>query len=500
MSKKNKKNDYLFFLLFFLLGIITRVPFVEKIQSHMDGPQYSIGVIRYSFEQSTPEAPGYPLYIGLGMLFNLLFNDPYKSILAVSILGSALGAAILFYLGLKIYHKNVGIAAAIIFLSGSTFYYLGLTAYAFLLIVPTTALLAYAVYRIFVLQKDEGVFLGLIFGICLGIRPQEILQIVTLFGLGFVFLSNKEKVKTIIFFMLVTLSWLIPVINSVGLNEFLGIFSHSSELITTRGTLLTNLTAMVKGFLLSFGISAIFLLYFLRFIKKGVKKATIFFTAWIFPGLLINLIFFSDHAGYQMSYLTGFLILISYAIWKSVGKNKLLFILTLILISGFNLYWFFYNRDPNFDKPYRFLSFHYSEIVKNDIKIGGKIKFIQKNFDPKTTLIVTNALYFRQYMYYLKNYQVTDIEAIDTNIPKFMYVKRDGKNWNRREYTSKDFSVLIAANIKNIIFTDDYAKDYIKKYPVKVYVLPGKSTITFISVPKNVKMFYKYHFVEIKKL
>lgn len=354
MSKKNKKNDYLFFLLFFLLGIITRLPFVEKIQSHMDGPQYSIGVVRYSFEQSTPEAPGYPLYISLGMLFNLLFNDPYKSILAVSILGSALGAGILFYLGSKIYHRNVGIAAAIIFLSGSTFYYLGLTAYAFLLIVPTTALLAYAVYRIFVLQKDEGIFLGVIFGICLGIRPQEILQIIVLFGLGFIFLSNKEKVKTIISFILVTLSWIIPVVNSVGLNQFLGIFSHSSELITTRGTVLANLTAMVKGFLLSFGISAIFLVYFFRFIKKRgnlikeIKKPTIFFAAWIFPGLLLNLILFSDHAGYQMSYLTGILILISYAVWKSIGKNKLLFVFTLILISGFNLYWFFLQQGSKF--------------------------------------------------------------------------------------------------------------------------------------------------------
>ena len=30
-------------------------------------------------------------------------------------------------------------------------------------------------------------------------------------------------------------------------------------------------------------------------------------------------------------------------------------------------------------------------------------------------------------MYYLKDYQVTDIKAVDTNIPRFMYVKRDAK-------------------------------------------------------------------------
>lgn len=74
------------------------------------------------------------------------------------------------------------------------------------------------------------------------------------------------------------------------------------------------------------------------------------------------------------------------------------------------------------------------------------------------------------------------------------------KNWNRKEYISKDFSLLINQGIKNVVFTDDFAKDYIKNYPVKIYTLPGKSTITSISVPNNVKMFYKYHLVEIKKL
>jgi hypothetical protein len=470
----------------------------------MDGPQYSIAVVRYSFEQQTPGPPGYPLYIGLGKFFNLFTHDPYSALLLTGVLGSVLGAVILFHIGLKLFHRNVGIAAAAIFLTGSTFYYLGLTEYGYILIVPTTVLLAYEVYRIFILHKKEGIFLGLIFGICIGIRPQEILQIVTLFALGFIFLPGKEKIKTIISFSLVTLLWLVPIINAVGIKQFLDMFNQSSALIAYRGTLTANSFNVIKGFLLSFGISGIFLVYFLRFIKKrphlvkNTKKQVVFFSAWIIPGLLINIILFSDHPGYQISYLTGILILLSYAIWKKTEKNNFLFIFIIIIISLFNLFWFFYNRDPNLSKPYRFLSFHYSEIVKNDIKLGGKIKFIHENFDPKTTLIVTNSLYWRPYMYYLKDYRVSDIEAIDTNIPMYMYVKRDAINWNRKEYVSKDLFLQIPQNIKNIVFTEDNAKNYIKNYSINVRSLPGNSTITSISVPKNSEMFYKYHFVEIR--
>lgn len=233
------------------------------------------------------------------------------------------------------------------------------------------------------------------------------------------------------------------------------------------------------------------------FIKNN-KKNILFYSAWILPGLLFNLIFFSYHAGYQMSYLSGLLILISYCLWKITYKRKLFFVLTIILISIFNLNWFFYNRDPSFSKPYRFLSFHYSEIVKNDIKLGGKIKFIQKNFDPKTTLIVTTALYWRQFSYYLKQYQITDIEYIDTDIPVYKFVIRDTINWDRKEYVRKNLFLDIPSNIKTLVLTDDKASGYVKDYPGKTYKLPGNSFITSISIEKNVRMIYGYHRIEIK--
>src|SRR5579864_1750546 len=94
-----KKFDYFLCFLFAIIAFISRAPLVEHIQSHWDGPQYSIAVVRYSYEQQTPAPPGYPLYIALGKLFYIFFQDPHKSILAISVFSSVIGSVILYLIG-----------------------------------------------------------------------------------------------------------------------------------------------------------------------------------------------------------------------------------------------------------------------------------------------------------------------------------------------------------------------------------------------------------------
>ena len=88
-----KKKDCLLSLTFFLIGIITRVPLIEKMQSHWDGSLFSIAVLNYSIEKNTPPTPGHPLYIAFGKIFYYLVNDPHIAILLVSALFSGLSAA-----------------------------------------------------------------------------------------------------------------------------------------------------------------------------------------------------------------------------------------------------------------------------------------------------------------------------------------------------------------------------------------------------------------------
>src|SRR5258708_6367052 len=98
-----KRIDYILCFLFGAFALVSRVPLLERYQSHWDGPQYTIAIIRYSFEQQTPAPPGYPFYIGLGKFFYLLLHDPHTAIVAVSVFASIIGAITLYFVGLKMY-------------------------------------------------------------------------------------------------------------------------------------------------------------------------------------------------------------------------------------------------------------------------------------------------------------------------------------------------------------------------------------------------------------
>ncbi len=495
------KKDYFLLIFLGLIAFLSRVFLLEHFQSHWDGPQYSIAILRYSLVQETPAPPGYPIYIALGKLFYFFTHDPHKAILAVSVLGSVLGVMVFYFVGRKMVNPLVGIVAALIFLTGSTFYYFGITAYAYGFLPALTTLLGFVVYEIFVKRKNWGIFLGLVSGFYFGFRPQEMLQVGPLVLLGFIFLSNKEKLKMLIAFFAFTIVWSVPFFYLVGFKEY---FEQSR--VFAAGAFpdkpfLQNAELVAKGFLLSFGVSVFFLFYYLwKIIKeKHVKnwKLIVFFSVWILPGLCFNLFVRTEHAGYQMSYLSGFLLLIAYAVWRMTNKNKILFFSVVSIIGLFNLFCFFYDRDPTYVKPYRPTSFHYSDIRKNDLKVGSKVLFVQNKFDSSMTLIVSTDTLWRPYMYYLKEYRYIALVGLSTKDLKFVHNRFDAIHWEMKQSKDWDMSIKIPKGVSTVVFMDDGSSDWIKKYPFQIFKLPGNSNITVIKVKTGDTVIYGYHFLKI---
>lgn len=482
------------------ITLISRLPLIEKFQSHWDGPDYSIAVVRYSLAEHTPTPPGYPLYIAAGKFFHLFVDDPHTSIVLVSVLASVVGALAFYTFGKKIYNRNVGVMAYTIFLTGSPFYYFSLTPYGYLLTMSFVVLLAMIVYEIFVLKKQNAVLYGLTLGICFGIRPQEILLIGPLALLGFVFLNKKNKIYSALIFSAVTILWLAPLIkDSGGINNYIALNLPSSIEGFTH-PFSHNLPLAIKGFLLSFGVSVIFLAYLpyqilLKKIKIN-KKVTFFYLTWIIPGIIYNLFVRGEHAGYQISYLSAILILISYCIWKITKKRAVLFYICIFLVAIFNLYWFFYNRDPNYTKPFRPTSFHYTDIRKNDLIIGNKVNYVLRNFDSQNTLLVSTEAAWRPYSYYLKNYQIVVLFALDNKEAPYIYGKIVGQNWNLKRSIAKDFSLKIPNNISHVILMDTPMNNWIEGKNVKVINLSGNARITIVPVKKNSTMIYNYQFIK----
>ena len=499
------KKDLIIIAFVFVIGVLSRIPFLEQMQSHWDGPQYSIAIIRYSLEQQTPAPPGYPLYIAMGRAAYFLTNDPHNAILFLNVLFSGLGAIVFYLIGKALFNRSVGIIATILFLSGTTFYFFGITAYPYLAIPVISAALGGVVYVIVFRKKKYGIFLGLTFSFAIAFRPQEVPFITLIFLYGFYHLGSKEKIKAIMSFIFFFLLWFLPFMRLVG---GLGNYIHVSREFLEAGTIspisVENIRrwvfAIIQGFYFSFGISSIslFVLIFIKvknITRKKImvfvrKKHVHFYFIWITPSLLFNLLIRSEHAGYQGTYISAFLILISYSIWYLSKKNMITRCIMIACIVFFNLFIFFFNRDPALNKPYRQSSFHYWEIRKNDIRLYSKVTYIKKNFDPKTTMIITEPFQWRGIMYHLPEYLTYDIDGIFSSNERFKYIIRKSQYYSYSQEENKSFIFVIPNNITSVIFTDEDMFSSVNAEKKKKISLDGNSNITILSVKEGQKFKY----------
>lgn len=496
------KKDYAISFVLLLIAFFSRIPLTESMQSHWDGPQYSMGVVKYSLEQDTPSPPGYPLYIFIARLINQFIGDPHRALVLESIIFSLVGAVIFYLVGKNIFNRVVGVISSLVFLSGSTFYYFGLTAYAYGAVPSITASIALVVFFIVFKKKHYGLMLGFLFAFSLGFRPQEIFSTFPLVLYGFFNLPLRQRFASLLFFLLSFLAWLLPFVYVVGGIEKYIVISYTSASsgglpLPAFNNSITFLPRIIKGFFLSFGVSILFLICYLLKNFKSVftSKYIIFFSVWIFPSLLFNLFIRNDHAGYQMSYLSCFIILISYSIYKCFEKNKFLLAVIVALCILFNVFWFFRDRDPGYLKPYIPTSFHYSEIRKNNIKLENKIKFIKNKFNPEDTLIITSDQLWRPTMYYLDKFLTYDIAALTNKEDHVKYSKRESRYWSRREYKQYIFEFIIPKGIINVVFMNDEALHWVKNREKISYNLPASSKVIQLKVIPGAIVRYGFNYL-----
>ena len=296
-----RRKDLLIGSTLFIIGIITRLPLVERMTSHTDASSYILALSRYDFSQDTPAPPGYPLYFALAKFASLFMGDNYSALLSISVLFSGLGALAFYFTGKSLFNRAVGVIAALIFLSASTFYFFGLTAYPYIMVAVVTPIIVLCVFQILFQKKQIGITFGIIYGISLGIRPQELITTLPLFLVGFYFLQSREKLKSLVSFILTSLTWFIPLMYVAG-----GISSYIKySKISASGALpAPSLTVFIdKKFelasglylTLGFGIPILVGFLILMIIKyrnlvkvKNPRRKLIFIAAWVLPSIIFN--------------------------------------------------------------------------------------------------------------------------------------------------------------------------------------------------------------------
>ncbi|HEY7908731.1 MAG TPA: DUF2723 domain-containing protein, partial [Thermomicrobiales bacterium] len=132
---------------FALATIATRLPFRSHRVFNWDAVNFVLALRDYDVRLHHPHPPGYPIFVAMGRVAQLVIPDGNNALVAVAMLLSAGAVAALFLLGRELFGRTTGIIAALYLLFSVTFWTNGAVALAYPSLALFTTLVALFAWR-----------------------------------------------------------------------------------------------------------------------------------------------------------------------------------------------------------------------------------------------------------------------------------------------------------------------------------------------------------------
>ncbi len=475
----------------FCIGIITRLPFQGQIVWG-DGGNFALAVEHFDMRLEQPQMPGmFVIFIGFARFFDLFLHNPTASLVMVNVVASGVAAAMLYVMGTTWFNSRVGWTASLLMLTSPLIWFNGEMALSHMIEFAWVVLIDYAAYRTGLGEKKALFGLGILMGLAGGIRPSTPFFLLPL-ALVATFVGLRKRkfnlvdvaVAVLMGFAAIAL-WMTPLIISTGgWDSYWGMIWQWLPLHTERQDadslvkFIDNILLLLKAILRTVGLAIIPLLWvvavkrpnWLKNCRKNWGNSVIALS--VLPGFLFFLLVHLRRKAQTMTIMPGFILLAALAIvsfsehiWQ--GKRQRWAFVTAIIVSLNGLFFVF---GPTGVPTAR-------EISSFDAKFIEPIEFIQKNFAPETTAILTHPLYKRLVPVYLREYQQPHLSSLVANNreqPQILTSTVDtlvllDKKIFRNPEQSKDFQELVTPSgkmIRYLTWSEDQqlevTTDYVK--------------------------------------
>lgn len=420
-STKQHRNSVLIWIGLFLLGVLTRIPFVGQIMYHWDSINFAYAIQEFSVAKGQPHVPGYILYVYLTRLVDLMFNDPQQTMTAISIVSSGLAVAWLYLLGRDMFNDFVGVVAALFLASSPLFWFYGEIALPHSLDTFAVILSAWFLYRIMQGDVHLGIPAAIWLGIAGGFRPQTQVFLAPLILFAGWRLGWKRGLIAIVVLGLVDLLWFVPLLwLNGGPTEYFGIMGKfSDEFQTTTSVfkgagwfgLTRNATKLTLYTLYGWALAVLpFLIGLLIMLfKKELfslsfykDKRSGFAFLWIAPSFLYYLLIHMGQQGLVFVYLPMLLILSAAALTRIqplATHYKWVLAAACVIINS--LIFLLLPTYPFGDTGPKLLNV--DTLRQHDSRLQGRFEAIRQQFPPEQTVILAGGWRFPQF--YLPDYR-----------------------------------------------------------------------------------------------
>ena len=406
--------------LFFLVGIVTRIPFSTLYCRPGDMGNFVLAMEQIDIAANKPQMPGmFVVFIYLGRVFDLVLDNPVISLVAVNILASGIAAAVLYRLGSRSFGHPVGIAAGLLTLTSPMVWFQGGLALSHMIEFCWVTIILAACYGTGLGNRKALLLLGFCMGIAGGIRPSTPFFMAPIaFFAAFRGIWSK-RLNWLDFLAAVGLGlgaialWLIPLVQSTGgWSNYWAMVQGWLPLLTERQDAdsavkaLDNFFVFLKSVLRGIGLGMIPLLWLL-----GRRQANLWgqlYKSWplqllllaVLPGTLFFLLVHLRRKEQVMTVIPAFVLLASVAMVDlghrfkgSPAKNWGFVTGTIVVLNG--LFFLFGPADLPTAR----------NIFDWNADFRGRLAFVRDRFDPSTTAILTHPYNTRLGEVYFGDYR-----------------------------------------------------------------------------------------------
>ncbi len=415
--------------LFFLAGVLLRIPFRSQYLYHWDSVNFALGLEQFDILRHQPQPPGYVLYILLGRLFQMIFVDGNASLVWISVLFSGLAAAALYWTARHLFGQRVGLAAGLLGLTSPLVWFYSEVALSYTVEAFFVSAVAYCCYRTLRGPKGDGRYAlagAALLGMAGGFRQNTLVLLLPVWLFSLRKLNWGRRIAALALLGGIVAAWLAVMMSMNGgpARYLAGLSAQTGSNISDSAagsaqTLLMNFARL--GLFTGFGVMlaglalpvwAVWLARNLRAMLRS--EAWQVLLLWVLPSLVFYAIYIQQ-GGHTFTYLPGLIIICAWTLLEVIapyatrrGLGARLAGGLVVGIVAVNAVFFLFSR-PYLLGIEKFLlrTPSYAAIRERDEKLGQKLAFIRAQFPPEETLVLAGGMDFRIPDYYLRDYRYT---------------------------------------------------------------------------------------------
>ncbi len=176
------------------LTLATRLPFVTRMLYSWDSVNFAFALQRLDVTRHAPHPPGYPYYVGLARLFDLILRDANASFVLVGLIFACLAVVALYGFGRSAFDDATGFCAALSLLFCVTFWAYGLIALSYMTLAFFSIATAWLAYRVlFRGERRLLIWLTIVYAVGGGFRPDLLLFLAPLWLAGLLRATWRER-------------------------------------------------------------------------------------------------------------------------------------------------------------------------------------------------------------------------------------------------------------------------------------------------------------------